>query len=124
VLTRITLEVGVAYGTDPERSKELILEVVKDHPLVIEDPAPSVTFQTFGDSSLNFVVRCCISGPDKRLGTIHDLQVGINRQLAKHKIEIPFPQRVLHTISHDSAIESNGSGLRQDGVKPEPARSS
>lgn len=107
VLTRISLDVGVAYGTDPEKTRDIIMDVVKSNPRVIEDPAPSVTFQTFGDSSLNFVVRCCISGPDKRLSTIHDLQVGINRQLAEHNIEIPFPQRVLHTISHPPAIETN-----------------
>lgn len=99
------------------------MEVVKAYPLVIDDPAPTVTFQTFGDSSLNFVVRCCISGPDKRLSAIHDLQVAINRQLAEHKIEIPFPQRVLHTISHDPVIESNGAARHSDEKTPQPAQS-
>jgi len=55
----------------------------------------------FGDSSLNFAVRCCISGPDKRLATSHQLQFAINKQLTKHNVVIPFPQRVLHCISAD-----------------------
>ena len=101
VLTRITLEFGVEYGTDPEFVQEIIMDVVKSNPTVIAEPAPTVVFHTFGDSSLNFAVRCCISGPEKRLATIHELQVAINKQLAKHDIVIPFPQRVMHTIDND-----------------------
>lgn len=112
VLTRISLEFGVAYGTDPEFVREIILETIKANPEVIGDPAPTVTFQAFGDSSLNFVVRCCISGPDKRLATIHNLQVAINKRLADHHVVIPFPQRVLHSInaepSRPDAETSNG----------------
>ena len=99
VLTRITLEFGVAYGSDPEFVRKTILEVVNLNPTVIDQPAASVIFQTFGDSSLNFVVRCCISGPEKKLTTTHELQVAINKRLAEHKIEIPFPQRVMHSTS-------------------------
>ena len=101
VLTRITLEFGVAYGTDPEFVQGVIMDVVKSNPIVIAEPAPTVVFQTFGDSSLNFVVRCCISGPDKRLATIHQLQVAINKKLAENNIVIPFPQRVMHSSSTD-----------------------
>ena len=108
VLTRITLEFGVAYGTDPDFVRKIVLETIKSNPEVINDPAASVTFQTFGDSSLNFVARCCISGPDKRLGTIHNLQVAINKRLQENSIEIPFPQRVLHTISAESTLQAPG----------------
>ena len=99
VLTRITLEFGVEYGTDPDFVQEIIMDVVKSNPTVIAEPAPTVVFHTFGDSSLNFAVRCCILGPDKRLATIHQLQVAINKQLAKNSIVIPFPQRVMHSIA-------------------------
>ena len=94
-------------------AKETILDVVKSNPQVITEPAPTVVFQTFGDSSLNFVVRCCISGPDKRLSTIHDLQVAINKRLAEKNIVIPFPQRVVHAVSdkpmEQSSTEPNGA---------------
>ena len=106
VLTRITLEFGVAYGTDPQFVREIIMETVKANPVVLSDPAPSVVFQTFGDSSLNFAVRCCVSGPDKRLSTIHDLQVAINQRLLEHQIEIPFPQRVMHTVNAEAPQQS------------------
>ena len=101
VLTRITIEFGVAYGTDPNFVQGVIKDVVVSHALVIAEPAPTVVFQTFGESSLNFVVRCCIAGPDKRLATIHELQVAINKRLAEHNIVIPFPQRVMHTYNVD-----------------------
>lgn len=113
VLTRITLEVGVAYGTDPQRVQTLVKEIVNGHALVLQDPTPSVTFQTFGDSSLNFVVRCCIAGPDKRLGVIHDLQVAINNRFQQEGIEIPFPQRVIHA-TNDPAAPVNPA----DAVQP------
>ena len=113
VLTRITLEFGVAYGTDPNLVQSIILDVVKSNSAVLETPPPSVVFQTFGDSSLNFVARCCISGPDKRLGTIHELQVAINKRLDEHNIEIPFPQRVMHSSPAAQpqrvAAETNGA---------------
>ena len=115
VLTRITLEFGVAYGTDPEFVRQIILDVVKGNPEVISDPAPTVIFQAFGDSSLKFVVRCCISGPEKRLQTTHNLQVAINKRLEDNSIEIPFPQRVMHTIRGQSelqnSLDTNGAAI-------------
>lgn len=117
VLTRITLEVGVAYGTDPQKVQTLIKEIVNGHPLVLQDPTPSVTFQTFGDSSLNFVVRCCIAGPDKRLGVIHDLQVAINNRFEEEGVEIPFPQRVVHTVGDDlSGTDLPSNDLANDDL--------
>ena len=109
VLTRITLEFGVAYGTDPESVQKLIMEVVKSNAAVLAEPAPSVVFHTFGDSSLNFAVRCCISGPDKRLATIHQLQVAINKVLAEHSIEIPYPQRVVRSIAVEDPTTSSAT---------------
>ena len=102
VLTRITLDVGVAYGSDPEQVEKLITGVLKANSAILEEPRPTVIFQTFGDSSLNFVIRCCISGPDKKLSTIHALQIAINRVLSENNIEIPFPQRVVHSISPEA----------------------
>ena len=114
VLSRITLEFGVAYGTDPQFVTDLIMDTVKANPVVLSDPAPSVVFQTFGDSSLNFAVRCCVSGPDKRLSTIHALQVAINNRLQENQIEIPFPQRVVHTVGAEapSQLPANSNGAK------------
>ena len=96
---RIVVEVGVAYGTDPEAVHQLILKVAQSHPYVLREPPPVVTFEGFGDSSLKFVLRAYLPGLEQRLHTIHDLHIAINLALKEAGIEIPFPQRDLHIRS-------------------------
>jgi potassium efflux system protein len=115
-LRRITLPVGVAYGTDPERVIELLLEVARRHDLVLADPEPRAFFLAFGESSLDFEVRVWTSEYDSRLQIQSDLAVAVNRALAENGIEIPFPQRDLHVRSVNP-----GSGLALSGrSRPEP----
>lgn len=96
VVNRVTINVGVAYGSPPNEVRDILMRVVKDHPDVLEDPAPLVTFEQFGDSSLNFVIRCYLPSLDKRLATIHDLHAAIAEALEAADIQIPFPQRDIH----------------------------
>jgi potassium efflux system protein len=93
---RVVINVGIAYGSDIERARTLLLQIVDEHPNVLEDPVPSVTFEQFGDSTLNFVVRCYLPQLDGRLGTIHELHTEIHARLHAAGIEIAFPQRDLH----------------------------
>jgi potassium efflux system protein len=97
--TRIVINVGVAYGSDTERACALLREVVDSHPEVLKDPVPLITFEGFGDSTLNIVVRCYLPSLDKRLMTIHDLHTMINKRFNAEGIEIAFPQRDLHIRS-------------------------
>ena len=70
----------------------------------MDDPPPIVTLEQFGDSALNFVVRCYLPSLDKRLHTIHELHAAISESLEKAGIIIPFPQRDVHmTLPTDSA---------------------
>ena len=93
---RVMIEVGVAYGTDTDRACEILRQILDEHPSVTDDPPPLVTFEGFGDSTLNLVVRCFLTSLDVRLVTIHELHTAINRQFNQHDIEIAFPQRDLH----------------------------
>lgn len=96
---RVAVPIGVAYGTDTSLVKEILLKLANEHPLVIQDrgiPEPVVLFRQFGDSSLNFELRCFIRNIDKRLGVISDLNFSIDQAFREHGIEIPFPQRDLH----------------------------
>jgi small-conductance mechanosensitive channel len=97
--TRLLLTVGVAYGTDPARAEKVLAGVVKANPNVLEDPAPSVYFMGFGDSSLNFEIRAYVDATSKRLRTTHELNTAIAAALAQAGIEIPFPQRDIHIRS-------------------------
>jgi potassium efflux system protein len=97
---RVTVAVGVAYGSDTKRVKEVLLEVARNHPQVVVDsgrlPQPTVLFRRFGDSSLDFELRCFIHNIDNRLTVISDLNFAIDQAFRDEGIEIPFPQRDLH----------------------------
>ncbi|GAB4141873.1 MAG: mechanosensitive channel MscK [Planctomycetaceae bacterium] len=97
--TRIVINVGVAYGTDANRVRTILQSVVDSHPLVLKDPPPLVVMEAFGDSSLNFAIRCYLSEITQRLETTHQLHAEIQRKFKEADIEIPFPQRDLHIRS-------------------------
>jgi len=97
--TRLLLKIGVAYGTDPARVEKVLTDVVRANPNVLEDPASSVFFMGFGDSSLDFEIRAYVDATSKRLRTTHELNIAIAAALAAAGIEIPFPQRDIHIRS-------------------------
>lgn len=96
---RFSIVVGVAYGTDPQQVHQILTNVVQQHHSILKDPEPVITFDQFGDSSLNFTVRAFLPVLDGRLQVIHELHIAINKALADANIEIPFPQRDLHLRS-------------------------
>jgi potassium efflux system protein len=111
-VTRLLIPVGIAYGSDTVLAQEIMLGVVKANPLVLEQPAPTVFFLGFGDSSLNFEVRAFVAQPAHRLPVRHELHVGIERALREHDIEIPFPQRDLHLKFADVADAAQAAGVK------------
>lgn len=98
-VTRLNLRVGVAYGTDVDRAQQLILKVCREAPSVLAEPPPQVIFESFGDSSLNFIIYCHVPTLDKRLPMTHHIHREIDRAFKQAGIEIPFPQRDLHMKS-------------------------
>ncbi|MEO0784104.1 MAG: mechanosensitive ion channel domain-containing protein [Pseudomonadota bacterium] len=98
-IMRIIVPIGVAYGSDVDRVRELLMSVADENTDVMETPAPRVFFMEHGDSSLNFEVRAFISNPRKRFRVRDELNAAINKALAVEGIEIPFPQRDLHVRS-------------------------
>ncbi len=93
---RINVPVGVAYGSDTELVKRLLLEVAENHPDVLKDPKPDVLFREFADSSLNFDLRIWILNPMGRFKTISDINYAVDAAFREHNITIPFPQRDVH----------------------------
>ncbi|HKI69427.1 MAG TPA: mechanosensitive ion channel domain-containing protein [Verrucomicrobiae bacterium] len=97
---RLRLPVGVAYGSDVEKLRKVLLAVVAEHPAVLKEPGPSVRFLEFGDSSLNFEVAVwTIALAHNPTRFRSDLYFAIEKTLRENQIEIPFPQRDLHIRS-------------------------
>jgi MscS family membrane protein len=92
---RMTIPVSVAYGTDPKRVKEVLLEiaqdVIKNTDYFVDDPAPTAFFVEFGGSSLNFILRIWTQKnlPENVKDAIN---CRIAERFAKEGIEVPFPQ--------------------------------
>ncbi|MCL4207231.1 MAG: mechanosensitive ion channel [Pirellulaceae bacterium] len=98
-INRLVVQVGVAYGSNVAKVRRLMLRIANDHPVVLKDPGPVVTFESFGDSALIFVLRCYLPSLENRLATIHDLHAAIHDRFAREGIEIAFPQLDLHVRS-------------------------
>jgi len=109
-ITRIVIKVGVAYGSDTTKAHQVMMEVVRAHPDVLEDPPATVFFTGFGDSSLDFEVRVFVPERLKRMPLTHDIHMGLDRALEEAGIEIPFPQRDLHLRSVDPGVDLGGRG--------------
>ena len=93
---RIVINVGVAYGSDTLLARSLLLQVARKHPAILDDPAPIATFEGFGDSTLDLILRCYLPSLDDRLRTVTELHEAIDREFKAAGIEIAFPQRDLH----------------------------
>jgi potassium efflux system protein len=95
-MTRVVVVVGVAYGSDVDKALALMREAAQEHEHVLDDPAPILSFEGFGDNSLTLILRAYLSSIDYRIATITDLHKAINRKFADAGIVIAFPQRDLH----------------------------
>jgi small-conductance mechanosensitive channel len=90
---RFELQVGVAYGSDPQRVLEVLREAAASVPGVLSQPGPVVLFQSFGDNALNFEVRAWTAHFEEWAAVHSQMAVAVNAALKAAGIEIPFPQR-------------------------------
>lgn len=93
---RVFIAVGVAYGSDVEKAMDLIHDAADECDLVLEDPAPRVHFEQFGDSSLQLTLRAYTSSVLDRLSAATELHRAIDRKFREAGIVIAFPQRDVH----------------------------
>jgi small-conductance mechanosensitive channel len=102
-LTRESVNVGVAYGSDVELVKKLLLQAATSHPEVIAVPEPVVVFTDFGDSALNFRLIFTLNDSFKATFPKSDIRFAIDRLFRENNITIPFPQRDVHIIENKSS---------------------
>ena len=96
-LVRLPVPVGVAYGSDLEKAKELMLESAAVTKRVLKDPKPACLLTGFGDNAVNLEARVWINDPQNGIASVKsDLFWGIWQRFREHGIEIPYPQRDVH----------------------------
>ena len=96
---RLIVPIGVAYGSDTDLVRTILLDIAGCNDRVINNssaPAPQVLFLEFGESSLNFELRCHLANIDERLKVKSAINYEIDRAFRKHNISMPFPQRDLY----------------------------
>lgn len=94
--TRIKVPVGIAYGSDVQKAMTLLKEAGEENEAVLKDPEPSVIFESFGDNTLNLVLRCFVGTQDDRMPALTALHEAIDRKFNEAGIVIAFPQRDVH----------------------------
>jgi small-conductance mechanosensitive channel len=116
---RIDVNVGVAYGSDPRKVLELLMDVTVGTEGIAIEPAPAVLFVGFGANSLDFSIRSWTNNFGDWVKIRSNLTVRVHDALMAAGIEIPFPQQDLHVRSVSPAAAAAFAGLAQpSGSRP------
>jgi small-conductance mechanosensitive channel len=100
---RIIIKVGVAYGSDPRKVQEILTACAAEHPQILKVPPPRAFLLNFGDSALEFELRCVVEHVDAALSARSDLNLAILARLNAAGIAIPFPQREVRVLPEQAA---------------------
>jgi small-conductance mechanosensitive channel len=94
-----TTVVSVGYGSDVDQVMNLLETAARQQTRVLQDPAPAAHLSNFGADGLEFTLNYWIIDPENGQGNLRsDINLAILRALREHRIEIPYPQRVVHAV--------------------------
>lgn len=125
---RLEYEVGIGYGDDIGRAKQVMLEVLRSLPEALDEPAPEALVVRLGDSSVGIRLRWWVR-PPQQFDALHALDAvlhAVRDALREAGIDLPFPTR--QVLFHDQTEVTDGDRLRQRegwpaaGAPPAPAR--
>lgn len=94
-LGRVEVKVNVAYGMDARRAHETMLEIAREHPLVLKNPEPFVLFVNFGPAALEFEIRVFLADITNGSGVQNDIRFAILERFANEHIDIPSTPRAM-----------------------------
>lgn len=125
-LGRVDVPVGVSYDSNPREVVAMLVDIAAGHDLVLRNPEPVVHFTGFGDSSLDFVLKCYVADVLSGIGVRTELSLRIFERFKEQQIEIPFPQRDLN-IKMDGNGEAIATLVEKSGAlagepRPKPKR--
>jgi small-conductance mechanosensitive channel len=94
---RIDLKVGISYGENLERVRDITVEAVSELPYLLPDKNPNLFYEEFGDSSINFIIMVWVHYPDEPgfLKARSEVIIAIKKAFDANGITIPFPIRTL-----------------------------
>lgn len=97
-LRRVDLVFGIGYSDNIEHAEKVLWEIINNHPLVLQEPEPTIKLHTLNDSSVDFVVRPWVRTDD--YWDVHwDVTKAVKLRFDQEEISIPFPQRDVHIYS-------------------------
>ena len=103
---RITVPIGVGYGTDLDAFEDVVRDVAATEEHVLDTPEPRVRFRQFGPSALEYDLLCWVTAPSQEGRARHRLNRGLHAAITAADIEIPYPKRDL-TLQRISVGDSN-----------------
>lgn len=92
---RVDMVVGVSYGDDLNKAKQIMEDLLAADERVLKDPAPTVAVSNLGDSSVDFVVRPWVNSADY-WAVKFDFTQAVKEKFDAEGVSIPFPQRDVH----------------------------
>ena len=113
---RVVLPVGVAYGSDVEKVREILRAAVENDDRIMRNPEPTVLFVGMGDSSIDFELRFYLPDVGTTLGVKSDVLFRIYSSLNAAGIEIPFPQRDVNLKGLERLAEAVEALAKHDGA--------
>lgn len=112
-VSRVSLPVGVAYGTPVAKVKDLMITIANRSTLVLSEPPPHVLFKGFGDSTLDMELRVYIPKRELYIDVVNEINTAIADEFRLAGIEIAFPQQDLHIKTIDGLPAMLGESRRQ-----------
>ncbi|RZV34712.1 MAG: mechanosensitive ion channel [Sphingomonadaceae bacterium] len=116
---RIQVPVGISYNCDIKLAEKLMLEAAKSCKRVKNTPPPVTWLESYGDSSVNFVVHCWISDPEDGVGNVRsEVLKKLWELFQESDIEIPFPQRDINLRGNqqfDQLVAAISQRVKEDG---------
>ena len=95
---RVRINIGVAYDSDIEKAKSLVMAVARELDWVLASPAPKVVVRNFGESSVDLQLRVWVNNARKRMDTISYITDRVKTFFDQENIEIPFPKRDITVV--------------------------
>ncbi len=106
---RTDFMIGVAYGTDLDKAKKIIQDIIEAENNILKNPQPTIIFQEFGNSSIDIKIFYWVNHFNHLASSKSNLIFAIDQAFKQNNIEIPFPQQDLHiksVINNESKKEN------------------